>query len=158
MSAIARRMLDLRASMSAAFKPVIVEAEPNRPKTLERAAPAAEVTPAEANAIAKDELLRQHIVATNERICEVVESIALEIGDDRLLAKVEENLKLRGLKPMPKRMRPKKPRRYTTFLDLETGVALNAKAKAEGKNRYWLIAEIVREHLGLAPLPPKSDG
>jgi hypothetical protein len=174
-------MLDLPGSMSAASKPVISQATA-RPKTLEgqlssptpgkppdaltllleemrgesstgrHYADRLEETLSEGRAIAKAALLREHENATKERICEVVQSIALELGDERLIERVAENLAMRGLVATKQQNRKRKPRRYTTFLDLETGTVLNAKAKAEGKNRYFLIRDLVRAQLGLPPL------
>lgn len=89
------------------------------------------------------------VAAINTRVCEVVRSVALEIGDEGLLERTEAVLKRRSLTG-PVTGGPKKPvRRYTIYPGEQLGAAINARAKAECVDRKLLIDRILSEALGV---------
>jgi hypothetical protein len=153
-------MLDLGATMSAASKPVT--ADPTlRPKTLERrpeihppvtGGPEIEV-PA---GLSPEQREKIRLGALAEQVSEISRSIAFEVGDPRLIEAVERALQDRGLVHKG-RNRPKKPSRLTVFLDRETRDTLNALAREQKKNRYFLVRDLLRPMLGLPPLPSKEQ-
>jgi hypothetical protein len=148
-------MLDLVAVMSAASKPVISDPTP-RPKTLERSPSAMHEIEIPAG-LSKAEQEKIRLGALNERIVEIARSVAVEVGDPRVIEAVEQALLDRELiQPKGRRNRQRKTRRYTVYLDLETANTLNAVAKEEQKNRFYLIRDLLRPMLGLPPLVSKE--
>ncbi len=102
--------------------------------------------------LSKAQVEKIRIGALDERIVEIARSVALEVGDDRVIEATERALRDRGLVQNKRRNRQRRWRRYTVYLDIETGDAVNALAKGERANRFHLIRDLLRAQLGLPPI------
>lgn len=85
----------------------------------------------------------------HNQVREVVESIVLQLGDDRLLDLARAALRERDPVVPEQKGARRSYRRYTIFVSDTVGAALNARAKAEAVDRILLIDRILSDALGV---------
>lgn len=95
--------------------------------------------------IRKLQQLRTEVL--HNQVREIVETLVLELGDERLIARAAELLKKRDPTAPEERGQKRPHRRYVIFPSEKLGAAINARAKTEGIDRLLLIDRILAEAL-----------